>query len=45
VVIPPNSSASLQLPLILNKKVMMNGKVVEAADLELEAGRYQFVWK
>jgi len=31
VVIPPNSSASLQLPLILNKKVMMNGKVVEAA--------------
>jgi len=45
VEIPPNSSASLQLPLILNKKVMMNGKVVEAADLELEAGRYQFVWK
>ena len=45
VEIPPNSSASLQLPLILNKKVWLNGKIVEVDRLELESGNYQFVWK
>ena len=45
VEIPPNSSASLQLPLILNKKVWLNGQIVEVYRLELESGNYKFVWK
>lgn len=48
VVIPPNSTATLILPLMEREKLYQNGEIVQASkanSIQLEAGTYEFRWK
>jgi alpha-L-rhamnosidase len=43
VVVPPNTTATAQLPLADGQTVTLNGEAVSGALHELEAGRYHFI--
>lgn len=44
VTVPPNTSATVHLPINGNAKITLNGKVVTDSTYELPAGKYHFVW-
>jgi len=43
VVVPPNNSATLHIPLNGSRKITMNGQSVSGSVHEVEAGKYRFV--
>lgn len=43
IVIPPNTTATVHLPLTQAKKITLNGQAVSGSVHELEAGEYHFV--
>ena len=45
VVIPPNSSGTVYLPQIKDRKVILDGKVITGSMFSAEAGIYRFTWK
>ncbi len=45
VTIPPNSTATLQLPVLKNLQVYQNNKQITGRIVNLESGSYVFVWK
>jgi len=51
IIVPPNSTATLQLPKVEGKKVYLKGKdhnqkmlLRETSGLQLKAGTYEFTW-
>jgi alpha-L-rhamnosidase len=49
IIIPPNSTATLRLPLLEGSQLYLNGKLQSLTrtdnELQLPSGRYQFEWK
>ncbi|SFD89581.1 alpha-L-rhamnosidase [Chitinophaga sp. CF118] len=45
VIIPPNSTATVTLPVVKGLKPYLNGTVVEEAMTLLQSGTYEFNWK
>ncbi len=43
VVVPPNTTATVHLPLIEKQKITLNGAAVSGSSHELSAGHYRFV--
>jgi alpha-L-rhamnosidase len=43
VVIPPNTTASVYLPVQTERKILMNGQAVSSSVFEIRAGEYRFV--
>jgi alpha-L-rhamnosidase len=45
VTVPPNSTATIQLPVVSNLKMYLNGKVIGGNEHTVNAGTYQFEWR